>query len=85
MILNLRCVTIFIYVIISTTVVKERVMKDIEKLQYEYDIINSYINQAISFLLKKQSNECMKALESLKLFSTSIFNMKFLLNDDDKN
>lgn len=60
-------------------------MKDIEKLQYEYDIINSYINQAISFLLKKQSNECMKALESLKLFSTSIFNMKFLLNDDDKN
>lgn len=60
-------------------------MKDQEKLQYEYEVINKYINDAINFLLKRQDFECMKALESLKLFSKSVFNAKYLMGDDAQN
>ena len=58
-------------------------MKEPEKLEYEYEIINKYINDAINFLLKKQEFECMKTLESLKLFSKSVFSAKFLTGDEN--
>lgn len=58
-------------------------MKDIEKMTSEYDMISQYIDQAISLLLKRQDAECIRVLESLKLFSRSMCfsNMMFKIND----
>lgn len=48
----------------------------------EYDIINKYIDEAISLILKKKEYDCIRVLESLKLFSHSVLNAKYLFGTD---
>ena len=54
---------------------------DIKKEQSEYDVINDYIDEAISLILKKRQFDCIRVLESLKLFSRSVLNMHYAFND----
>jgi hypothetical protein len=49
----------------------------------EYDIINKYIDEAISLILKKKEYDCIRVLESLKLFSHSVLNAKYLFGTDE--
>ena len=57
-------------------------MRDIGKMTSEYEMFSQYIDQAISLLLKRQDAECIRVLESLKLFSRSmcLSNMVFKIN-----
>ncbi len=57
-------------------------MKEKNKLSSEYDMINRYIEEAISLVLKKKEIECIRVLESLKLFSRSVL-MSHTIFDDD--
>ena len=58
-------------------------MRDIGKMTSEYEMFSQYIDQAISLLLKRQDAECIRVLESLKLFSRSmcLSNMVFKITD----
>lgn len=59
-------------------------MKNLSKLENEYDVFNKYIDEALGYLLKKQTFECMRVLETLKIFSRSIFNAHLLLDEDEE-
>lgn len=53
------------------------------KIETEYDVINKYIDEAISLILKKREYDCIRVLESLKLFSHSVLNAKYLFDIDE--
>lgn len=57
-------------------------MKEKNKLSSEYDMINKYIEEAISLVLKKKEIECIRVLESLKLFSRSVLMSHSIFDDD---
>ncbi len=57
-------------------------MKGKNKLSSEYDMINQYIEEAISLVLKKKEFECIRVLESLKLFSKSVLLSHTIFDDD---
>ncbi len=57
-------------------------MKGKNKLSSEYDMINQYIEEAISLVLKKKEIECIRVLESLKLFSRSVLMSHSIFDDD---
>ncbi len=60
-------------------------MKNLNNFESEYEMINKYIDEAISLILKKKEFDCIRVLESLKLFSHSVLNAKNMLEDRNKN
>ncbi len=57
-------------------------MKDSKKSS-EYDMINKYIDEAISLILKKKEFDCIRVLESLKLFSHSVLMSHYMFDDEN--
>ena len=58
-------------------------MKNLDDVKNENELIKSYIDEAISLLLQKNINECMKCLENLKLFVSSVYSIKYFFFDED--
>lgn len=60
-------------------------MKDYEKIESEYEMLSKFIDEAISLVLKKKDADCIKVLESMKIFSRSLFNMNYLFDRDEED
>ena len=58
-------------------------MKNLDDIKNENELIKSYIDEAIGLLLQKNINECMKCLENLKLFVSSVYSIKYFFFDED--
>ncbi len=60
-------------------------MKDYEKIESEYEMLSKFIDEAISLVLKKKDADYIKVLESMKIFSRSLFNMNYLFDRDEED
>ena len=56
-------------------------MQEFKINKSEYDMFVGYIDEAIGLLLRKNEDECMRVLETLKLLNHSILNIKNLFNE----